>query len=372
MSYTLATLWFDRRRYVPAMMAVAFSALLVALQCGLLLGTFSIVSIPIDHAAAEVWVGGPEVLSIDVGRAIPTTWQARLSCPEIAQTEAYVQSFASWRKPSGAMEMVIVTGSRLQPDALGKVMALTPDLCSRLNEPNAVVVDQADLGRLAIPGVGAQVEINGQRVRVVGLVNGLKGLAGPYVFGSLQTARTLLRMSEDQATYLLARCRQPGDAAVVAQRLAQRHPHEMTVMTRDQFSFRSRWHWLVSTGAGIALLCAAVLGLLVGAVITSQTLYAATAASMREFAVLRAMGTPRWRISSSVLLQSLCVGVIGVAIAGPAVFTLTRLAHLLGAQTALPGWLLGSTVILTLSMAMLSGLWALRSLRLMEPATLLR
>ena len=54
MSFALATLWFERRRYLPAVLAVAFSALLVALQLGLLIGTFSMVSVPIDHTRADL------------------------------------------------------------------------------------------------------------------------------------------------------------------------------------------------------------------------------------------------------------------------------------------------------------------------------
>src|SRR6516164_6446498 len=52
-SYSLATLWHERQRYLPGVLAVAFSALLIALQCGLLLGLFAITSIPIDHTAAD-------------------------------------------------------------------------------------------------------------------------------------------------------------------------------------------------------------------------------------------------------------------------------------------------------------------------------
>ena len=59
MSYSLATFWYERQRFLPGVLAVAFSALLIALQCGLLLGLFSITSIPIDHTQADVWVGGP-------------------------------------------------------------------------------------------------------------------------------------------------------------------------------------------------------------------------------------------------------------------------------------------------------------------------
>jgi putative ABC transport system permease protein len=48
------------------------------------------------------------------------------------------------------------------------------------------------------------------------------------------------------------------------------------------------------------------------------------------------------------------------------------LAAELGARVLLPGWLLAGAVFVTLWMALLAGLAALRSLRLVEPATLLR
>ncbi len=51
---------------------------------------------------------------------------------------------------------------------------------------------------------------------------------------------------------------------------------------------RTRMYWLTQTNAGIGMGFTAALALLVGLVVTSQTLYAATAASLREYAVLRA------------------------------------------------------------------------------------
>jgi putative ABC transport system permease protein len=146
----------------------------------------------------------------------------------------------------------------------------------------------------------------------------------------------------------------------------------MSAFTSEEFSLRSRLHWLTKTKAGIALGCAAVLGLLVGAVVTSQTLYAATAASLREYAVLRALGIPRWRMAAAVVGQSFWIGVAGVALALPAVLGLAYAADLLGAKVLLPSWLLGTASVVTMVMALLSGLAALRSLRLIEPAILLR
>jgi putative ABC transport system permease protein len=371
MSYSLATLWHERNRYLPGILAVAFSALLIALQGGLLLGLFSITSLPIDHTGADLWVGNPDVLSVDLGRPIPEAWLARLAAqPGVVQSEVYLQGFTYWGKPTGGTELCCVIGARLQPGALGALRELTPEMRARLTEPGACIVDESELERLGIKGVGDTAEVSGRRVRIVGLLQGLKSLAGPYVFCSISTARPLLRLQPDQTTYLLARCRQESDAPGVVEQL-RRYAH-MTAFTSADFSLRSRMHWLTKTKAGIAFGCAAVLGLLVGAVVTSQTLYAATAASLREYAVLSALGIPRWRMAASVLAQSCWVGLAGVGLAVPAVFGLARLADLLGARVLLPGWLLSLAVVVTLFMALLAGLAALRSLRRIEPATLLR
>jgi putative ABC transport system permease protein len=371
MSYSLATLWYERQRFLPGVLAVAFSALLIALQCGLLLGLFSITSLPIDESHADVWVGHPEVLSVDLGRPIPEAWQSFLAMPEVERTEIFLQGFAYWDKPTGGNELCMVIGSRLGPDALGAVNKLTPRDRSLLTEPGAIIVDDSEFERLGIQGVGSVAEVTGRRVRVVGTVHGYKSLAGPYVFCSVETARMLLRLLPDQSTFLLARCHRPEDAPKVVERLGA-YPRKLSAFTGYGFSLQSRMHWLTKTKAGIALGCAALLGLLVGAVVTSQTLYAATAASLREYAVLRALGIPRWRMALTVLAQSFWVGVAGVALALPTVFVLAHFGNEVGARVLLPWQLLVATVAVTMTMALASGLAALRSLRLIEPVALLR
>src|SRR5262249_36372823 len=250
------------------------------------------------------------------------------------------------------------------------VQELTPELRRKLSEPGSIVVDESELGRLGIRGVGDSGEITSQRVRVVGLVHGLRSLSGPYIFCGIPTARALLRLTPDQTTYVLPRCPAPAAAPAVVQRL-RAYP-TMSAFVSQDFSRRSRLHWLTKTKAGIALGCAAALGLLVGAVVTSQTLYAATAASLREFAVLQALGIPRWRMAATVLAQSFWIGVIGIGLATPIVYALRHGADTLGAKVLLPYWLIAGAVCVTMTMALLSGLAALRSLRLVEPATLLR
>src|SRR5262249_27613073 len=155
----------------------------------------------------------------------------------------------------------------------------------------------------------------------------------------------------EQATYVLARCHNPTDATAVAERL-RAYPN-MAAFTREEFSLHSRLHWLTKTKAGLALGGAALLGLIVGAAVTSQTLYAATAAALREYAMLEALGIPTWRMAGLVLAQSFWVGMAGVGLALPVIFGSARAFEAMGSKVLLPPELLLLTAAVTLTMALL-------------------
>jgi putative ABC transport system permease protein len=374
MPYSLIMIIREAGRYLPAVLAVAFSDLLITVQIGLLLGALAVLSLPIDHSKADVWVASPGVLSLELGYPIPQSWRSRLaSVRGVTDTECYLYGFSYWRTPRGGSEVCCVIGSSLGDGALGAVSELTAPLRARLTEPGAVVVDESELDRLGVAGIGADAEVSGCRVRVVGLVRGLKNLGPPLVFCSMRTAYMLQPLFRDypgHTMYLLARCRDPGAAPAVASDLAGRG--ELSAFTRQEFSEQTRRYWATSTRAGVGMGFTALLSLLVGLAITSQTLYAATVASLREHAVLRALGIPRWRMAGLVMAQSLWVGVGGIALALPMIFALAAGGESAGTRVLLPPWLLGLGAGLTLAMALLSGLAALRSLGLVEPITLLR
>jgi putative ABC transport system permease protein len=131
-------------------------------------------------------------------------------------------------------------------------------------------------------------------------------------------------------------------------------------------------YWMRESKAGVALLFTSGLALLVGLVITSHTLYAATVASLREYALLRALGISLWRIGGLILAQSFWVGLGGVIVAAPLVYGMVHAIQAAGGRVILSPLLLGGTAGVTLVMALASGLYALRSLRLFEPVVLLR
>ena len=374
MSIALQTLWHERSRYASGVLAVTFSAVLIALQCGLLLGLFKITSIPIDNTSADVWVGSTKVESVDLGRPIPLSYLTRVDgMPGVTSVEPYTAAFASFTKPVGGTEMCFLLGSELDPDAAGAAKLLTREQLDLLTMPDSIIVDESDVERLKLDREG-KAKINGKEVKLVGTVRGLKSLAAPWVFCSLHTARHLLGflLPADHVTYLLVKCESPARAKEVAAELREQYGSDMGAYTATEFSTGSRKYWLLRTKAGIALGYAALLGLFVGAVITAQSLYSATTASAKEFAILLALGIPRWRLSLLVLAQSFWVGVIGVALAYPVCQALRAAALRAGADVDLRWEVLLGTAVVTLGMALGAGLFALRSVRQIEPMSLLR
>ncbi|MEI7037394.1 ABC transporter permease [Fulvimonas yonginensis] len=370
------TLLHEWRRFLPAMLAVGFAGLLQLLQAALVLGIFGSASVYITGSDADLWVGYPGTQSVNLGRAIDPNVEARLLMdPAVARVEPFIWLDADWRGAGDTGgESVFVSGIDPRPDGMLFARALSPALRARLYEPDAVIVDRADIDKLGV-AVGGTAAINGHTVRVVGVSSGLRALGGVNVLSSLATARELDTDPGDsgQPTYLVAGLRDPAQAEAVARRLRGDRafgPYE--AWTARAFARRSVLYWMLDTGAGAGVLFLAAIVFLVGAVITSQTLVAAVAGSMREYATLNALGVGVGALRWVVLEQAFWVGALGLVGATALGAVLLALARGQDVPVVLNLPVTLACVVLALGLAAVSGLAAIRSLRRTDPASLLR
>ena len=374
MNYALTTLWHDRSRYLPGMLAVAFSAILIALQCGLLLGLFAVTSIPIDHTRADIWVGSKEVLSVDLGRPIPFDWISRITAEgDVYMPETYYEQFASWTTPNGSSELCVLIGSKLGKDDISTLAQITPELRLKLTQPDSVVVSIDDFKRLGLEKVGQHAKINMHRVQVVGTVAGLRSLAGAYVFCSASTAQHLLYpvLPNDHCTYYLARCKNPADAPAIVERLRKKYD-DMSVFTSAEFSlFFSETLVVQDQGRHCHRLCGIAWVDCWDGGDESNTIrcYHRIGARICD---LTGFGHSALAHRATVLMQSFWIGLVGLVVAYPSVLGFSELALLGGVDVLLPWQLLAGAAGVTMLMSMGSGLFALRSVRRIEPMTLLR
>jgi putative ABC transport system permease protein len=151
-------------------------------------------------------------------------------------------------------------------------------------------------------------------VRVAAVTHGIRSFTTlPYVFTSLQRARTLLGAAKYQASYTLVRLAPNSDVNAVRKALSERLK-DREILTQDEFRARSVDYWLFQTGAGLALIAGAALGLIVGIVIVAQTLYSSTKDHLNEFATLRALGASAGYIHKVILIQALLSAVLGYGV----------------------------------------------------------
>ena len=370
------TLVYEWRRFLPAILAVGFAGLLQLLQAALVLGIFGSASVYITGSSADLWAGYPGTQSVNLGRSIDSGVEMRLRMdPAVTAVEPFHWVDADWRGPSDTGGVsVFVSGINTRPDGMLFAHALPPALRARLNEPDAVIVDRADLDSLGVK-VGDSAVINGHRVRVVGVSNGLRALGGVNVVASLATAAELDTdpSNANRMTYFVAKLRDPATADDIAARLRGNGAFgKYDVWTAQDFARRSQLYWMFDTGAGAGVLFLAGIVFLVGAVITSQTLVAAVIGSVREYATLNALGVGVGALRRVVMEQAFWVGALGLVGSTLLGAIALAIARSRSVPVALDPWTTLACLALGMGLAIVSGLAAMRSLRRADPATLLR
>jgi putative ABC transport system permease protein len=370
------TLIYEWRKFLPAALAVAFSGCLLLMQAALMFGIFDSASVYIRKSAADLWAGYPGTQSIELGRAIPRdTEMALLMDPAVERVEAFQWLDGDWKGPADRGSVsVFISGIDPNPRGLMFAHAIAPADRARLLEPGGVIVDRADLPKLGL-AIGGSATLNGKQVRVVAASPGLRALGGVNIVTSLATAR---RLDPDAAAsgkvaYYVARLRAGADAAHVRDRIEAAWPgNRFALWTRDEFAHDAATYWMSETGAGLGFVFFAFVVFVVGTVITSQTLVAAVASHVREYAMLNALGAGYPALRKVVLEQSLWVGSFGILVGAAVSGGMLLLASGQSVPVSFDFTAAAGCAILVMTIALLSGLMAVRALSHLEPANLLR
>ncbi|MFY9270478.1 MAG: ABC transporter permease [Candidatus Manganitrophaceae bacterium] len=372
-SLARSSLIYEWRRYLAAVLAVTFAGLLVLVQLALLIGMFGTVSVVIDDSKADLWIGFRNTESVDLGR--PITAASDTSAwmhPGVARIERYITAYGDLRRSDGVPVSVMINAIDTAPDGLAFGLKLNRKERALLDEPDAILIDVADRRKLGAK-IGSVVEINGKRAVIAGLVEGIRAIGGVNVITSFATARSLAPETRDAVTFYLIGLKPGFDARQAALVLEDAAPFpRYSVWLAEDFSIRSQTYWLLESGAGTGAGFASLLALLVGVVITSQTLSGAILSSIKEFAALRALGVSQRSLRAVVIEQSLWVGSIGLVLTALLTLGIAWLGDAFHIGMTFPWWMLGGVSVLLLLIALISGLLSLRPLLKAEPASLLR
>src|SRR6185295_9798333 len=99
----------------------------------------------------------------------------------------------------------------------------------------------------------------------------------------------------------------------------------------------TRFYWMFTTGAGVAVLLAALLGLVVGVVVVAQTIYATTMDHLKEYGTLKAMGATNGYLYRVIIEQAVVSAIVGYVLAMAVSYFVVKGSQSGGAAIMMPG-----------------------------------
>jgi putative ABC transport system permease protein len=351
-------LFHDRVRLAVTLTGVVFAVVLIVVQLGLFVGFSRTTTALVDKSRADLWVVSKNVPYVEQGVAFSERklYNVRAT-PGVAEAEKYIVRFSRWRRADGQEEAVQIVG--VNPEStMGQAWDIVAGRVEDLKVDDSVMVDRIYFQKLGVSGLGDTAEIIGRRARVVGLTQGIRTFTtSPYVFTNYRNALDYANLRNDQTMFILIKA-QAGVNVGDLQRRLQTRLEGVDVLTRQQFSDMTRYYWLYTTGAGMAILMGAALGLLVGMVVVAQTIYSSTMDHLREFGTLKAMGATNAYLYKVIMRQAVIAAVIGYALGISLSILVVHEGGKGGANIIVPWQLgvgmLGLTVVMCIAAAFVS------------------
>ena len=247
----------DWRSLQVTLVACAVAAVVTAFQYQVYTSFVRAGSAGPRFIGGAVWVSAGSIECFDFPGVIGEDYAGLLAryFPS-ANARRVAFGFTGWTSPTGRRGNVAVIGIDAATGPDGAALSET-----------GFMADRSDLARLDLAGGAGQLAtLGGETMQLAGVTDRLPTFLGaPYVVTSFEQARRVLRMDPSSAAYLVFDQDSAANPAanpevLTAQlRAAQARYPELSLRTQQQFAASSSRYWQFKTGAGAAILLAAVL-----------------------------------------------------------------------------------------------------------------
>ena len=379
MSLALATLIYEWRRYMAAMIALAFAGLLVLFFVGMFMGIGKSFTRNIDMSPADIMVLGPKAQDLfNGGAGLPARIMPQVYMnPEVVEVADLMGNGGLFQNDPGPGKMkkrsfVQLFGVDTQVGAVTLPKDYPENVRVALMEPYAVAIDRTAQGSLGVK-LGDKASYNGQTVKIAALLEHYPNIIQPSMVASRETMRLLgARPAADRTGPLLIKIRDPARAEIVRDELNAGANGLYRAWTRPELSKANESSMLKEGFIAVILFASLLMGSLIGLVITWQTLRGAILANIKEFAALRALGVSMGSLRVLVIELSFWVGIAGLGVTFLLVSGVAALAGAAGLPMAFPIPIVVVVGIFLMIVALLSGVLSMGILKKSQPADLLR
>jgi len=319
----LKMLMGDRGKYLGIIMGLTFASLIMTQQpaifVGLMMRTFSFIS---DLGLPDIWVMDPKVQFVDDVKPLQDTKLYRVrGVTGVKWAMPLYKGLLKARMADGTFQTCNVIGLD-DATLIGGPPIMLEGKLEDLRRSDGVIVDiDGATDKLAkpptVPGgkpvpikIGDILELNDKRAIVVGIAKTTRTFQSqPVVYTTYSRAVRFAPRERKMLSFVLVKAMPGQDIPTLVRRI--RESTGLAAYTQDEFKQLTVKYFMKNTGIPINFGMSVTLGFIVGAAIAGQTFYNFTLENLRQFGVLKAMGTSNWTLLRMILLQAILVGLIG-------------------------------------------------------------
>ena len=317
----LKMLMGDRGKYLGIVMGLTFASLIMTQQpaifVGLMMRSYSFIT---DVGLPDIWVMDPKVQFIDDVKPMQDMKLYRVRGIEgVEWAMPLYKGLIKARLANGNFQTCNVIGLD-DATLVGGPARMLEGRVEDLRRSDAVIVDlDGAREKLGLPGpdgkpiplkVGDTLELNDRRAIVVGIAKTTRTFQSqPVVYTTYNRAMLYAPRERKLLSFILVKAKPGEDPQVLTERI--RRSTGLAAYTQAEFQKLTYDYFMENTGIPINFGISVTLGFIVGAAIAGQTFYSFTMENLRQFGLLKAMGTSNWTLLRMILLQATVVGSIG-------------------------------------------------------------
>lgn len=319
----LTMLMGDRGKYLGIVMGLTFASLIMTQQPAIFLGlmarSYSFVS---DVGLPDIWVMDPKVQFIDDVKPMQDTELYRVrGVAGVGWAVPLYKGLIKARLYDGTFQTCNLIGLD-DATLIGGPPAMLSGKLEDLRRSDGVLVDlegantklakapQIKDGKLVPLTIGDSLELNDRRAIVVGIAKVTRTFQSqPVIYTTYNRALLYAPKERKLLSFVLVKAKAGQNIAELTQRIQR--ITGLAAYTQEEFKALTYNYFLKNTGIPINFGISVMLGFIVGAAIAGQTFYNFTLENLRQFGVLKAMGTSNWVLLRMILLQAVLVGSIG-------------------------------------------------------------
>lgn len=373
----------DRPRLLVIVAGIAFAVVLMFTELGFWNALLDSMAAVIDRFDADVVMVNADKTSIAFTEPFTRRRieQARGAAGVASVWPLYLEiHLAPWKNrhrhdpDEASVRRIRVLACDPASDAL-----LVPELAQHADDlklPDTVLMDRRSREFFGDPAPGLTAELANRHVRVVGtfelgtdFVNDGTLIMSEQNYARFFPRKGHLRPPLSQVEVGLIKLTPGADPALALASLRRALPEDVVVLTRADFAAAERRFWQRNTPIGFVFGLGLAMGFVVGVIICYQVLSADLADHLPEFATLKAMGYHDSYLNRVVLQEGLLLAAFGYL---PGLGLSLLVYRALGEATGLTlrlSLVNGVLVlVLTIAMCVVSGLLAVRKVKVLDPA----